>query len=45
MFQGALYCKDCGQSIQKEIQEEGKAPMDEKEREIVQLSRLPQRAI
>lgn len=41
MFQGALYCKDCGQSIQKEIQEEGKAPMDEKDEESFDSDDFP----
>ena len=29
MFQGALYCEDCGQAIQKEIRKDGRAPEDE----------------
>ena len=29
MFQGALYCEDCGQAIQEEIRQDGKAPEDE----------------
>jgi hypothetical protein len=29
MFQGGLYCEDCGQAIQVEIRKDGKAPEDE----------------
>jgi hypothetical protein len=33
MFQGALYCEDCGRDIQDTLRKEGKAPENEDDEE------------
>jgi hypothetical protein len=41
MFQGSLYCEDCGQSIQDKIREAGKAPEDEDDEESFDSDDFP----
>ena len=41
MFQGSLYCEDCGRDIQDKIREEGKAPEDESDEESFDSDDFP----
>ena len=41
MFQGSLYCEDCGRDIQDKIREEGKAPEDESDEESFDSNDFP----
>jgi hypothetical protein len=41
MFQGSLYCEDCGRDIQDKIREEGKAPEEEDDEESFDSDDFP----
>ena len=41
MFQGALFCEDCGRDIQDNIRKEGKAPEDEDDEESFDSDDFP----